>query len=63
VICDICERPSTNGTMCRQCSAAWMAARRKDDGTIYAIMVWAAKRARFFAKQRVRTELKQRARR
>jgi len=47
--CDFCDRLYDGGAMlCPRCAKSYDAARRKDDGTIHAILVWAAKRARYF---------------
>ncbi len=61
-ICEFCERPTPRWDMCERCAKAYEAARRKDDGTVHAILVWAAKRARFFAKKRFFAEQRLRAR-
>ncbi len=47
--CDFCDRPySGSAHMCPRCAKSYDAYRRKDDGSIHAIPVWAAKRARYF---------------
>lgn len=49
-LCAICNvRP---GNWCKQCTAAYDRATRVDDGSMLAIVEWAAKRARLFAKRR-----------
>ncbi len=58
MICDFCQLTSTNGLMCARCAKSYCAARRKDDGTIHAILVWAAKRARYFERLRLRQSTK-----
>lgn len=47
VVCVICNTYLATGlSMCVRCSKSWNHARRKDDGTLFAVMTWAARRAR-----------------
>ena len=47
--CPICRSPA-NGFMCRACGKAFdrFKATRADDGSIFAVIEWAAKRTRMF---------------
>lgn len=54
MICEFCQRPTKQWDMCERCAKFYEATRRKDDGTIHAILIWAAKRARYFERLRLR---------
>ena len=56
MLCDFCERPYRNGLMCERCCKSWDAWKRKDDGTLHSMMVWAAKRARYFERLKHRSK-------
>lgn len=46
--CVFCTKPE-EPEMCPRCSRSYDRSRRTDDGTLHAMMVWAARRARRFA--------------
>ena len=52
--CVICEADPAidNQGFCRLCCASYDRARRRDDGTVFAAMVWAAKRARWAVRRK-----------
>jgi len=54
--CVICEADPAidNQGFCRLCCASYDRARRRDDGTVFAAMVWAAKRARWAVRRKLR---------
>lgn len=57
--CTVCDRPVVpiGSRMCGSCGESYDRARRRDDGTIFAAMAWAAARARRFerAKAKIHT--------
>ena len=49
-LCGVCyARMPDRGQLCSQCAKSFDRARRSDDGTVLAAMLWAASRARRFA--------------
>ncbi len=49
-LCQICHlRPGHPIGWCKQCRDSYDRAQTKDDGTVLAVIMWAAKRARWFA--------------
>lgn len=57
--CDFCKRPliaKDRCGMCQLCAVSYDRDQRANDGTIYAAMLWAAKRARYFALKRASTK-------
>lgn len=51
MMCVVCnQRPRVGGMMCEQCGCSFERAVSKDDGTIAAVIEWAARRARWFAR-------------
>lgn len=61
--CFICETPDDGVCLCDKCARAFDRATKKDDGTIMAVMQWAAKRARRFERKLAALERGKRHRR
>ncbi len=58
--CTYCDRPGPQ-LMCKLCAASFdRYMREEDDGTIYSVMSWAARRARFFEQRRQRQHRRKR---
>ncbi len=48
-LCEFCQLPNESITlMCKRCSKSYDAHLRTDDGTLNSVLVWAARRARYF---------------
>lgn len=54
--CIVCDEPICirKGTMCGQCGEAYDRTRRRQDGSIIAVIAWAAGRARRIERKRKR---------
>jgi hypothetical protein len=54
--CSICECPREGSacSMCRACTRSYDRARARDDGTVMAALEWAARRARWALRKRLR---------
>jgi IMP cyclohydrolase len=51
-----CERDAVGVALCRVCSRSFDRTRAQDDGTLLTVVVWAAARARRFARRGARRE-------
>jgi len=53
--CVVCiDRPQAGLLLCKQCGRSYDAAKAADDGTLFAVIKWAAERARRFEARRRR---------
>ena len=63
--CVVCEEHDTGGLLCPWCRRSYDKMLRRDDSTIEAVILWAVKRTRWFAKkhQRAGTTVTERTKR
>lgn len=51
-LCPFCDTPVARAMMCAACSRSYDRQVKQDGGTIWAILTWAARRARRFERAR-----------
>lgn len=55
--CEICSEPNPGlGLMCINCQRSYDLSRKKDDGTLWSALFWAAGRARRAERKRLKNE-------